>query len=68
MLLTVKDIARTKGFSIRRVQQKIKQGHFPSARKCECKKTWFIEDSDLNKEINHGRQNKSTLHLPNIES
>lgn len=33
--------------SIRRVQAEIKQGHFPHARQCECKKTWYILESDL---------------------
>lgn len=45
--LTVKEAALKKKLSTPRINAKIKQGHYPHARKCECGKTWFIPESDL---------------------
>lgn len=44
---TTQQVADTLKVSLRRVQAKIKQGHFPNAHLCSCGQSWLIPKKDV---------------------
>lgn len=57
-LFTTKEMAELLGLCQQRITAKIRQGHFPNARPCECGRSIMIPESDLFKGIKDGRKKK----------
>lgn len=44
---TTKEVAKQLGVCEQRIRARIKQGHFPHAKRCDCGQSWLIPERDL---------------------
>lgn len=55
--LSTRSLSLLERLSLRRIQAKIRQGHYPSARRCECGENWLIAEKDIGSKSSLDRKN-----------